>query len=185
MQLYCRSAGRQGALSLSISDNSIFHYYNEHGSHEHSFYISNMYWIYFISNQSFMNILNGYKLVRLPYSRRQSDSHWLSGWVVGKKILDSFYKKKKILYITGWNIAKVRVEGKIERGFVGSPTGIPGGAWRGDSVRDANIASLSRRSWSSVNAPWGMSPSRSGQKCTIERGLYLNSLGDLKRMHYI
>ena len=75
-----------------------------------------------------MNILNGYKLVRLPYSRRQSDSHWLSGWVVGKKILDSFYKKKKILYITGWNIAKVRVEGKIERGFVGSPTGISGGA---------------------------------------------------------
>ena len=27
----------------------IFHYYNEHGSHENSFYISNMHWIYFIS----------------------------------------------------------------------------------------------------------------------------------------
>ena len=35
---------------------SIFHYYNEHGSHENSLYISNMLWIYFIPNQSFMNI---------------------------------------------------------------------------------------------------------------------------------
>ena len=46
---------------------SIFHYYNEHGSHENSFYILNMHWIYFIPNQSFMNILHGYKLVHLPY----------------------------------------------------------------------------------------------------------------------
>ena len=46
---------------------SIFHYYNEHVSHEKSFHISNMHWIYFIPNQSFMNILHGYKLVRLPY----------------------------------------------------------------------------------------------------------------------
>ena len=46
---------------------SIFHYYNEHGSHENSFYISNMHWINFIPNQSFMNILDGHKLVRLPY----------------------------------------------------------------------------------------------------------------------
>ena len=45
---------------------SIFHYYNEHGSHENSLYISNMHWIHFIPNQSFMNILHGYKLVRLP-----------------------------------------------------------------------------------------------------------------------
>ena len=44
----------------------IFHYYNEHGSHENSFYISNMHWIYFIPNHSFMNILHGHKLVRLP-----------------------------------------------------------------------------------------------------------------------
>ena len=27
---------------------SIFPYYNEHGSHKNSFYISNMHWIYFI-----------------------------------------------------------------------------------------------------------------------------------------
>ena len=33
------------------ADNSIFYYYNEHGSHENSFYISNIYWIYFIPNQ--------------------------------------------------------------------------------------------------------------------------------------
>ena len=46
---------------------SIFHNYNEHGSLENSFYISNMYWIHFIPNQSFMNILHCYKLVRLPY----------------------------------------------------------------------------------------------------------------------
>ena len=46
---------------------SIFHYYNEHGSHENSFYISNIHWIHFIPNQSFMNILHGYKLVRLAY----------------------------------------------------------------------------------------------------------------------
>ena len=46
---------------------SIFHYCNEHGLHENSFSISNMYWIYFIPNQSFMNILRGYKLARLPY----------------------------------------------------------------------------------------------------------------------
>ena len=47
---------------------SIFHYYNEHRSHENSFYISlsNLNWIYFIPNQSFMNILHGYKLLRLP-----------------------------------------------------------------------------------------------------------------------
>ena len=48
---------------------SIFHYYNEHGSHENSFYISNMHWIYFIPNQSFMNILHDYKLVRLLWIR--------------------------------------------------------------------------------------------------------------------
>ena len=47
--------------------NSIFHYYNEHESYENSFYISNMHWIYFIPNQSFINMLHGYKLVRLPY----------------------------------------------------------------------------------------------------------------------
>ena len=46
---------------------SIFHYYNQHGSHENSFYISNMDWIYLISNQSFVNILHSYKLVSLPY----------------------------------------------------------------------------------------------------------------------
>ena len=27
---------------------SIFHYYNEHGSHENLFYILNIHWIYFI-----------------------------------------------------------------------------------------------------------------------------------------
>ena len=41
---------------------SIFHYYNEQRSHENSFYILNMHWIHFIFNQSFMNILRGYKL---------------------------------------------------------------------------------------------------------------------------
>ena len=46
---------------------SIFHYYTEHRSHENSFYISNMHSINFIANQSFINILHGYKLVRLPY----------------------------------------------------------------------------------------------------------------------
>ena len=46
---------------------SIFHYYNKHGSHEKSFYISNMHCIYLIPNQSCMNILHGHKLVRLPY----------------------------------------------------------------------------------------------------------------------
>ena len=45
----------------------LFHYYNEPGSHENSFYISNMHWINFIRNQSFMNILHGHKPVRLPY----------------------------------------------------------------------------------------------------------------------
>ena len=35
---------------------SIFHHYNEHVSHENSFQISNMHWIHFIPNQSFMNI---------------------------------------------------------------------------------------------------------------------------------
>ena len=45
---------------------SIFYYYNEHGSHENSFYTSNMHWIYFIPNESFMNILHGYELARLP-----------------------------------------------------------------------------------------------------------------------
>ena len=45
---------------------SILHYFNEHGSHENLFYISNIHWIYFIPNQSFMNISHGYKLVRLP-----------------------------------------------------------------------------------------------------------------------
>ena len=45
---------------------SIFHYCNEHGSHENSFYSSKMNWYYFIPNQSFMNILRGNKLVRLP-----------------------------------------------------------------------------------------------------------------------
>ena len=44
----------------------IFHYYNEHGSHKNPFDISNMHLIYFIPNQSFMNTLHGYKLVRLP-----------------------------------------------------------------------------------------------------------------------
>ena len=44
---------------------SIFHYHDERGSHENSFYISNIYWIHFIPNQSFTNILHGYKLVRL------------------------------------------------------------------------------------------------------------------------
>ena len=48
---------------------SIFHYYNEHGSHENLVYIFNMHLIYFISSQSFMNILHGYKLVQLPYPR--------------------------------------------------------------------------------------------------------------------
>ena len=46
---------------------SICHYYNVHESREDSFYISNMHWIYCISNQSFMNILHGYKLVRLHW----------------------------------------------------------------------------------------------------------------------
>ena len=47
---------------------SIFDYdISEHGLHENSFYISNMHWIKFIPNQSFMNILHGYKLLRLPY----------------------------------------------------------------------------------------------------------------------
>ena len=41
----------------------IFHCYNEHGSYENLFYISNRHWIYFIPNQSFMDILHGYKLV--------------------------------------------------------------------------------------------------------------------------
>ena len=41
-----------------------FHYYNEHGSHENSFSISNMQWIYFIPNQSSMSILHGYKHLR-------------------------------------------------------------------------------------------------------------------------
>ena len=45
---------------------SIFHYYNKHGSHKNSFYISKMHWIHFIPNQSFRNILHGYKLVNLP-----------------------------------------------------------------------------------------------------------------------
>ena len=44
---------------------SIFYYYHEHGSHKNSFYISNMHWIYLISNQSFMNILHGHKLCPL------------------------------------------------------------------------------------------------------------------------
>ena len=51
---------------------NIFHCYNEHGWHENSFYISNMHWIHFIPNQSFMNILHGYKLVRLFYVWRFS-----------------------------------------------------------------------------------------------------------------
>ena len=46
---------------------SIFHDYNQHESHENPFYISNIHWIYFIPKQSFVNILHGYKLVRLPY----------------------------------------------------------------------------------------------------------------------
>ena len=32
-----------------------------------NYYISNMHWIYFIPNESFMNILHGHKLMRLPY----------------------------------------------------------------------------------------------------------------------
>ena len=40
---------------------NIFHYYNEHGSHNNSFYISNMHWIYSIPNQSFIN--TSFKLV--------------------------------------------------------------------------------------------------------------------------
>ena len=47
---------------------SIFYHFNEHGSHENSFYISNMHWIYFIPNQLYMNILHGHKPVRLPYN---------------------------------------------------------------------------------------------------------------------
>ena len=46
---------------------SIIHYYNEHGLHKNSFYISNIHRIHFIPNRSFINILHGYKLVRLPY----------------------------------------------------------------------------------------------------------------------
>ena len=46
---------------------SIFHYYNEYGSHKNSCYISNMHWIYFIPNKLLINILHGHKLVRLPY----------------------------------------------------------------------------------------------------------------------
>ena len=46
---------------------SIFHYCNEYGSHENSFYIWNMHRIYFSPHESFMNILHGYKLVPLPY----------------------------------------------------------------------------------------------------------------------
>ena len=46
---------------------SIFHYYNEYGSHENSFYLSNIYWIDFLPNQSFMNILHGFKLAHSPY----------------------------------------------------------------------------------------------------------------------
>ena len=49
-EFLCRSAGRQTPLSLPISDESIFHNYNEHGSHKKSFHISNMHWIYFIPN---------------------------------------------------------------------------------------------------------------------------------------
>ena len=51
---------------FKIAGEIFFHYCNERGSHENAFYISNMHWIYFIPNQSFMNILHGYKLVRLP-----------------------------------------------------------------------------------------------------------------------
>ena len=48
----------------------LIHNYNEHGSHENSFHISNnMHRIYFILNQSFINILHGHKLVRLPLTR--------------------------------------------------------------------------------------------------------------------
>ena len=53
--------------SFNEAYKSIFYYYNEHGSHGNWFYISTMHWIYFIPNQSFMNILHGYKLVRLPH----------------------------------------------------------------------------------------------------------------------
>ena len=51
---------------------SIFHHYNEHGSHENSCYISNMHWIYFIPNRSLMNILHGHKLVRFPYMLKKN-----------------------------------------------------------------------------------------------------------------
>ena len=54
---------------FKVAHISILHYYNEHGLHENSFYISNIDWICFIPNQSFMNILHGYKLMRLPYLR--------------------------------------------------------------------------------------------------------------------
>ena len=37
---------------------SIFRYCTEHGSHENSFHISNMHWMYFIPIQSFMSILH-------------------------------------------------------------------------------------------------------------------------------
>ena len=59
---------------------SIFHYCNEHGPHKHSLYISNMNWIPLIPNQSFMNILHGYKLVRLPSIRSISScwQHWFN-----------------------------------------------------------------------------------------------------------
>ena len=54
---------------------SIFYYYNEHGSHENSFHISKMHRIYFIPNQSFMNILHCYKLVRLPYLLQTAEEY--------------------------------------------------------------------------------------------------------------
>ena len=47
---------------------TIFHSYNEHGSHKKSFYISNMHWVFFIPNQLFMNILHVHKLVQLSHS---------------------------------------------------------------------------------------------------------------------
>ena len=59
---------------------SIFHYYNEHGLHENSFYISNMHWIYFIPNQSFMFIFHSYKLVRLPYRAPLESNNFFVFW---------------------------------------------------------------------------------------------------------
>ena len=53
---------RKTAFTYSEWYKSIFHYCNEHGSHENSLYISNIHWIYFIPNQccksSFSMLIN-------------------------------------------------------------------------------------------------------------------------------